>query len=211
MAELDQPGAQPAVPAATPAATATPGPEDAEEPLPDSAESPEAPARESPAATCSTQLPTPCQFAVRQVEVRSAGGRIAELSVEIADSPELRSRGLMFRSTLSDDEGMLFEFSGDTSGGFWMRNTYIGLDIAFLDADGVVLAVLPGEPESLETIDPGQPYRYALEVNRGWFARMGFGPRRPGNGWRGAGARTAAADSGADRNSDRAGRRRVAQ
>lgn len=172
----NRPGAQPTVPATTPTAPATPGPEAADEPLPDGAESAEGTARQPPQATCSTQVPTPCEFAIRQVEVRSAGGRIVELSVEIADSPELRSRGLMFRSTLGDDEGMLFEFSSETSGGFWMRNTYLGLDIAFLDADGVVLTVLPGEPESLESINPGQPYRYALEVNRGWFASMGFGP-----------------------------------
>ena len=98
------------------------------------------------------------------------------MSVEIADSPELRSRGLMFRSTLGENEGMLFEYSSDTSGDIWMRNTYIGLDIAFLDADGIVLAVLPAEPESLATINPGQPFRYVLEVNRGWFTRTGFGP-----------------------------------
>ncbi len=158
-----------------PAAVATPAPEVADEALADSADSPAATPEPAPAA-CSTEVPTPCEFAVRQVEVHSAGGRVAKLSVEIADSPQLRSRGLMFRSALGEDEGMLFEYSGDTSGGFWMRNTYVGLDIAFLDADGVVLEILQGEPESLETIAPGQPYRYALEVSLGWFERMGFGP-----------------------------------
>ena len=124
---------------------------------------------------CSTEVPTPCEFSTRAIAVRSAGGRSSELSVEIADTPELRLRGLMFRSSLGDGEGMLFEFGGETSGGLWMRNTYVGLDIAFLDGGGVILAILHGEPESLETISPGQPYHYALEVNRGWFARTGFG------------------------------------
>ena len=174
--EFDQTLAQPAVPAATPEPTATPLPDAADEPLPESADSPEEEVRQPVAATCSTRVPTPCEFAVRQVEVRSAGGRIFELSVEIADSPELRSRGLMFRSALGENEGMLFEFSGDTSGGFWMRNTFIELDIAFLDADGIVLEILQGEPESLESLAPGRPYRYVLEVNRGWFAQMGLGP-----------------------------------
>ena len=187
--EVEQPTSRPTVQALTPAAAATPGPRPAVAPSPKpaevpdpqpvsapSAESPPAPAAETAPAQCSTDVPTPCEFAVRQVEVRSAGGRVAALSVEIADTPMLRSRGLMFRSALADDEGMLFEYAGDTNGGFWMRNTYIGLDIAFLDAEGVVLAILQGEPESLETIAPEHPYRYALEVNRDWFARMGFGP-----------------------------------
>ena len=174
--ETEQPRTRPTVEAVAPTAAPTAAPDPSGARLPESADPPPEQAPATPAGPCSTNVPTPCEFAVRQVEVRSDGGRASELSVEIADSPALRSRGLMFRSTLGESEGMLFEYTGETSGGFWMRNTYIGLDIAFLDADGVVLAVLQGEPESLETIGPGQPYRYVLEVNRGWFERMGFGP-----------------------------------
>jgi uncharacterized membrane protein (UPF0127 family) len=72
---------------------------------------------------------------------------------------------------------MLFVFGRDSSAGFWMRNTYIPLDIAYLASDGTVLEVHHGEPlNDRDTLDPAQPYRYALEMNAGWFARNGFEP-----------------------------------
>ena len=178
--QIDEPVAQPA-PAAAISPSPAPSPVPTAEPpvaVPpsDEAQTP-APADDAgPEELCSTRVPTPCEFSVRSVSVLSAGGRSSEIRVEVADTPALRSRGLMFRSELPDDEGMLFEYGHQTSGGFWMRNTYVGLDIAFLDAEGVILAILPGEPESLETVSPDLPYWYALEVNRGWFERMGFGP-----------------------------------
>jgi hypothetical protein len=73
---------------------------------------------------------------------------------------------------------MLFLFPEDHRGGFWMKNTLIPLSIAFLDADGQVLAVLDMEPcraDPCPIYDPGVSYRSALEVNQGALARWGVG------------------------------------
>ncbi len=97
------------------------------------------------------------------------------LTVEIANRSDQHQRGLMFRESMDELAGMLFVFRGDRTGGFWMRNTLIPLDIAYLGADGTVLEIVYGVPLSLENLTPSQPYRYTLEVNGGWFARQGFG------------------------------------
>ena len=81
----------------------------------------------------------------------------------------------MFRDSLDELAGMLFVFPADRSGGFWMQNTFIPLDIAYLAADGTVLEIVHGVPRSRDILTPSQPYRHTLEVNGGWFERQGFG------------------------------------
>ncbi len=102
-----------------------------------------------------------------------AGGR-AELTVELATTSAARGRGLMGREELAEDRGMLFVFPADTEARFWMKDTSIPLSIAFIAADGMILDVQEMEPFSTELHRPPQPYRYALEVNQGWFGRNGF-------------------------------------
>ncbi len=82
----------------------------------------------------------------------------------------------MFRRDLPDDAGMLFVFPEDTRTSFWMKDTFIPLTIAFLAADGRILAVVDGKPLDETPLDPGVTYRYALEVNQGWFGRRGLEP-----------------------------------
>jgi hypothetical protein len=98
------------------------------------------------------------------------------ISVEIADSPEERAEGLMFRSSLAEDHGMLFVFPAPQILSFWMKNTSIPLSIAYLDADGTVLEIYDMEPHSLESITSRRPALYALEVNQGTFDRLGVEP-----------------------------------
>lgn len=125
---------------------------------------------------CSANVPDPCLLPITQLTVTSADGEASvTLTVEIANQSDQRQRGLMFRESMDELAGMLFVFPGDRSGGFWMRNTLIPLDIAYLGADGTVLEIVHGMPLSLETLTPAQPYRYTLEVNAGWFERQGFG------------------------------------
>ena len=108
--------------------------------------------------------------------VRSADGeRTVTLTVEVASRADQRNRGLMYRESLDELAGMIFVFEGDQMGGFWMLNTLIPLDIAYLGADGTVLEIVHGVPQSTEVLHPTQPYRYTLEVNGGWFERQGFG------------------------------------
>ena len=103
-----------------------------------------------------------------------AGGR-AELTVELARTGAERSRGLMFRDRLPEERGMLFVFEGETKSGFWMKDTKIPLSIAFIAADGGILETQDMEPLSVELHRPAETYRYALEVNQGWFQRHGLG------------------------------------
>ena len=103
------------------------------------------------------------------------GGSRQELTVELARTAEERSRGLMFREELPEDGGMLFVFPQDTEAGFWMKDTLIPLSIAFIAADGAILGVQEMEPLSTELHRPSVPYRYALEVNQGWFQEHGLG------------------------------------
>ena len=125
---------------------------------------------------CSANVPDPCRLPITQVTVSSTdGGQAVTLTVEIANRSDQRQRGLMFRESLDELAGMLFVFQGERYGGFWMRNTFIPLDIAYLAADGTVLEIVHGVPFSLDTLTPSQGYWYTLEVNGGWFERQGFG------------------------------------
>jgi uncharacterized membrane protein (UPF0127 family) len=97
-----------------------------------------------------------------------------EIRVEVAKTPEERARGLMGRRSLGKDEGMLFIFEKEDYHGFWMKNTYIPLSIAFIDKEGRIAKITDMKPLSLETHDPPRPILYALEMNKGWFSANGF-------------------------------------
>jgi uncharacterized membrane protein (UPF0127 family) len=103
-----------------------------------------------------------------------SGNRVTRLTVQVADTPQKRDKGLMFVGKLPENEGMLFVFSERTYGGFWMKNTFIPLSIAFLDLSGEILKILNMEPcieEFCPTYDPEIFYHYAIEVNLGWFKK----------------------------------------
>ena len=101
----------------------------------------------------------------------------ARLTLELAATDEQRSRGLMFRESLPEDQGMLFVFEQQTNASFWMRNTLIPLSIAYIDRDGTILDIQDMQPEApgypTPIYPPASPYWYALEVNQGWYARNG--------------------------------------
>ncbi|HNQ01419.1 MAG: DUF192 domain-containing protein [Syntrophobacterales bacterium] len=99
------------------------------------------------------------------------------LWVEVADTLEKQERGLMFRRSLPENEGMLFVYREPIELSFWMRNTLIPLDIAFVGADGVILNIHQAHPldESVLYRSAGAA-KYVIETNRGWFARHGIGP-----------------------------------
>ena len=102
------------------------------------------------------------------------GSTAVELGVEVADDPEERSRGLMGRTSLPEDRGMVFLFENPTTASFWMKDTRIPLSIAFWDEDETIVEILDMEPceaDPCPTYGPGVPYVGAVEVNEGWFAR----------------------------------------
>ena len=92
-----------------------------------------------------------------------------KLLIELADTHLKRELGLMNRKSLSKNEGMLFKFPYSTRLSFWMKDTYIPLDIAFLDERGKILQIESMSPLSTRAIVSSDYCKYALEVNKGWF------------------------------------------
>lgn len=102
----------------------------------------------------------------RTARIQVAGHPV---TVEIADTPELRERGLMHRDSLPEDHGMLFVYPESRILSFWMVNTRIPLDIAFIDRNGVIVDLQTMEPRSDELHVSSQEAMYALEMEAGWF------------------------------------------
>jgi len=100
---------------------------------------------------------------------------VKRLFVEIADTPYKREIGLMKRKNLDKNSGMLFRFKNSNNLSFWMKDTYIPLDIAFLNDSGKILQIEEMIPLSTRAISSKYPCRYALEVNRDWFKDNGIG------------------------------------
>jgi len=97
--------------------------------------------------------------------------------VEIAATDAEREKGLMFRKSLPEGQGMLFDFHQQQEVGFWMRNTYISLDMIFIRADGRILRIAENtEPESTAIISSGGLARGVLEVPAGTARKYGIAP-----------------------------------
>jgi uncharacterized protein len=96
---------------------------------------------------------------------------IKQLKIEIADTPIKREKGLMNRKVLGENEGMLFKFPAHDNLRFWMKDTYIPLEIAFLNDDEEIIQISEMYPLSHKIISSKEPCKYALEVNKGWFSK----------------------------------------
>ncbi|WP_245999388.1 DUF192 domain-containing protein [Paracoccus methylarcula] len=114
------------------------------------------------------------------------GRGIVDFDVEIADSSEERARGLMFRKTLPSGSGMLFVYDKPRQVAFWMRNTFIPLDLVFMDATGTIRHIHPDARPFDETPIPGavtgdpHPERQLiLEIGGGEATRLGLAPGQP--------------------------------
>lgn len=112
-----------------------------------------------------------------QVKSPGSGDVRNTFQVEVADDPSERSMGLMFRKKLGGNEGMLFIFSQDTTGSFWMQNTLIPLDIIFIDVEKKIINIVgSAEPQTTTPRSPEGPYRYVLEIPGGRAAALGIVP-----------------------------------
>jgi uncharacterized protein len=96
------------------------------------------------------------------------------IQAELAQTPDQRSIGLMFRKTMGTNEGMLFAFEQPATQCFWMKNTLLPLDIAFVSADGTVVNIDAMKPQTLESHCSTKPVPFVLEMNLGWFAKRGI-------------------------------------
>ncbi|GGE93797.1 hypothetical protein GCM10007285_21790 [Stappia taiwanensis] len=97
--------------------------------------------------------------------------------VEIADTPAARATGLMHRTALADDQGMLFDFKKEKEVFFWMKNTLIPLDMLFVEASGRIAHIArEATPLSEELVPSRAEVRFVLEVKGGLAARLGIAP-----------------------------------
>jgi uncharacterized membrane protein (UPF0127 family) len=97
------------------------------------------------------------------------------IQVEIAETPDEKALGLMFRTSLSDEQGMLFPYGEPQELTMWMRNTYLSLDMVFLRADGTIHRIEERtEPLSDRIIGSGGPVTAVLELAGGWAQRHGL-------------------------------------
>ncbi len=109
-----------------------------------------------------------------RVELRWQGGK-ASFAVEVADDPDERAKGLMFRDKMAMSAGMLFVYDTPRPASFWMKNTLIPLDMVFADPTGLVTKVHANAvPGDLTSIDGGEGVQFILEINGGLAKRLGI-------------------------------------
>jgi uncharacterized membrane protein (UPF0127 family) len=111
---------------------------------------------------------------LNQTVTASFQGTGATVDLQVADSPDEREKGLMHRRDLPGDEGMLFVYNDSQTRSFWMKNTYIPLDIIFLNSTRHVINVETARPEpdtpdeQLTRYTSEEPAQYVIEVNAGF-------------------------------------------
>ena len=98
------------------------------------------------------------------------------IEAEVAANDQNRQLGLMNRREMPPQHGMLFVFPQANTHCMWMRNTLLPLSVAFIDGDGVIINIEDMQPQTEDNHCARKPARYALEMNRGWFAQRGIKP-----------------------------------
>jgi len=128
----------------------------------------DSPAREAPNPAGAQTLP-------ESPLVISSGAKSHRFTVELADDDAERSTGLMHRGQMNDDHGMLFDFQTPRRVAFWMRNTFIPLDMIFIKSDGEIVSIFENVPPLNDnTVGPERPVRAVLELNAGTSKKLGL-------------------------------------
>ncbi|SRR5664279_5871823 len=99
---------------------------------------------------------------------------ILNINAELAQSAEEREIGLMFRTAMAGNDGMIFVFEHPGQQCFWMKNTLIALDVAFIADDGAIVNIDRMAAQTLDGHCSDKPVRYVLEMNDGWFGKRGI-------------------------------------
>ena len=116
--------------------------------------------------------PAPAQ----QMPVVQLNAGMHLIRAEVAADYASRMTGLMHRASMPSNAGMLFIFDEATTHCMWMKNTLLPLSVAFIDERGAIVNVEDMEPQTEDSHCASRPARYALEMNRGWFAARGIKP-----------------------------------
>lgn len=124
-------------------------------------------------ANCSQPKSSKSQYSVvTQNKKIALSIKNRKIEVEIAKTPEERNLGLMYREVLPENNGMLFIFEENGIYPFWMKNTKIPLSIAFISESRTIIDILEMVPnQEVIRYAPEYPFRYALEMNQGWFLK----------------------------------------
>lgn len=111
------------------------------------------------------------------VSIINAKGERVRINAELAESETEKRRGLMHRKSLEKNSGMLFVFRHEQYLNFWMKDTHVPLSIAYIGENGTIVDIQDMRPLDTSVTYPSRyPARYALEVNRGWFAEKDVTP-----------------------------------
>ncbi len=126
-----------------------------------------------PDARCPRDPEVPPKLRTGKITFTDAKG--APLTtIEVAENDHDRQRGLMYRTRMGEDRGMIFTFAGKDDHTFWMHNTCISLDMLFIDDDGLIVGIEESTPTmSDDTFSVGCPSKYVLELNAGWTRAHG--------------------------------------
>jgi uncharacterized membrane protein (UPF0127 family) len=121
-------------------------------------------------------FPTARSAELQTLEIATKTG-VHVFSVELAVTDDEKTRGLMFRRSIPEFTGMLFDFETDGPRTMWMKNTYVSLDMIFIQSDGRIRRIAENtEPESEKLIRSGGPVRAVLEVAAGTARKLGIEP-----------------------------------
>jgi len=101
---------------------------------------------------------------------------IHNIQAEVAQTPDERATGLMFRKSMGPSSGMLFAFEDAATQCFWMKNTLLPLSVAFVADDGTIVNLDDMKPQTVDSHCSTRPVRFVLEMNQGWFAKRGIKP-----------------------------------
>jgi uncharacterized membrane protein (UPF0127 family) len=130
--------------------------------------------KSAPSPKPPADAPAPMELSTGVAVVQTARGP-QRFRVELAVKPRERERGLMYREHLDDDAGMVFFFERQQPLSFWMKNTYLPLDMLFIDENLVVKGIVENaEPLTTSSRRIGEPTRFVLELNAGTARRLGL-------------------------------------
>lgn len=122
-------------------------------------------------ATCTGLAQEAPQLNLQRVELTAGMYRI---DAQVAQAPQERETGLMYRKEMPQHEGMLFVFEQPSVQCFWMKNTVLPLTAAFVQDDGTIANLADMKPQTTDAHCSAKPVRYVLEMNQGWFAKRGI-------------------------------------
>ncbi|MFO0742698.1 MAG: DUF192 domain-containing protein [Labilithrix sp.] len=129
----------------------------------------------APAKACPPD-PDPANMPTGEISFPDASPSL-KIQAELAKTPHDVEKGLMFRRSMSDNQGMLFKLESRRDHTFWMHNTCISLDMMFVEDDGLIVGIVEGAAPLTDSVrSVGCPSTYVLEVNGGWSRKNGVKP-----------------------------------